>query len=856
MSSESESERISEGGSLWQVFDAISTSEELFEAFNKLDQPISRKLGLIDLITETSAILTFDFSQAFGYFVVEINENDSKDRIDKKNITFEAFKRRIGNFILEKIYNQGEYEKTVKEFIEDNWKLREKKDISGKKGSSRENSESEEENNRKNIESSGSERRDSDRKSSGSEIRDSDRKSRKSSESEIRDSDRKSRKSSASEIRESDRKSRKSSKSASEEQENNKSKLKEIKKSETLSQKKPLIASKIQRSTTNIVKKPDTKMKLEKKNSKISEISDSSKGRSSSGSKKSKHSPKNSDNFGFGLAKAAIKEIRNEINSKKKSNSSSSSSEKRKKSSISESEPKFQKGTTEMIFEELANSVAKPKIQWFTSQIKNREDTFQELFFSSNSGKDFVLSKDIILAFNTTAEELKLEIHDHHREIFRNLTETLHPAKVIAKAGKKMKTVFPRINFTEFAELMNLWGEKYSKEQAKVPGEVIKTIKEYQELETEYLDFSELKSILSVLTTSLSKCLAKHSENHKEQVNLKEKYKKNLEDIFQFYARVQRIQGNDDTFDAMEANNTNLTIGKFLKFCADFNILLNKGDEKRALSKEILTSIFKKTANNTRLMSEQQFIEVIDKVSEIFYSPDLDKQFSTTYAYLPLSEKRELLYKHLGIHDFNIYHHKKKAFGIAFSPEKYSRVPLNDSSHQYKFKINEKSQKKLELWKQSKMARATPPLLKPIPEISKNSNPVMKKSSKILPTNGYALRLKAKKGVFADKKEDRSEIYDEQSEPTAKRIEENKEIKDHHESQTKVITMQALNNLKYKDIDDEYGLKDLISEESDEFFDKLYGIEPKLQGIMKMHDEKLARGQKVIEKSKYALKNQ
>lgn len=793
----------------------ILTSEELAEAFNKLDQPISKKSGLIDLITETSTILTFDFTQAFGYFADETNENDPKDSIDKKNITFAAFKRRIGNFVLEKIYNQGEYEKTIKEFIEDNWKQRENKKLNEKKNSSRENSESEAEKDRKNIKSSGSEKSNSDRKS------------------------------------------RNNSKSASEEPENDESKIKLLKKSETLSQKKPLLKSQIQRSTTTMLKKPNVGMKLEKKNSKISEISDSSRGRSSSGSKKSKHSPKNPDVFGFGIAKAAIKEIRNEINtSKKKISSSSSSSEKLKRSSSSESESKAQKGISEMIFEELTNSAVKPKTQWFTSQIKGREDTFKELYSSSNSGKDFVLSKDLIIAFNATTEELKLEIHDHHKEIFKNLSETLHPAKVVAQAGKKMKTVFPKINFSEFTELMNLWGEKYSKEQTKVAGEVIKTIKEYQELETAYLDFSELKSAISILTASLSKCLARHSENHKEQVSLKEKYKKNLEDIFQFYARVQRIQGNDDTFDAMEANNTNLTIGKFLKFCADFNILLNKGEEKRALSKEMLMSIFKRTANNTRLMSEPQFIEAIDKISEVFYSPDLDKQFSTIHAYLPVSEKRELLFKHLGIHDFNIYHHKKKAFGSAFSPEKYSRVPLNDSSHQYKFKINEKSQKKLEMWKQSKIARATPPLLKPIPEASKNSNLIMKKSSKILHTNGYALRLKAKKGVFADKREDKSEVYEDQSEPTAKKIEENKEIKDNRESQTKVITMQALNNLKYKDIDDEFGLKDLINEESDEFFDKLYGIEPKLQGIMKMHDEKLARGQKVIEKNKYAHKNQ
>ena len=80
---------------------------------------------------------------------------------------------------------------------------------------------------------------------------------------------------------------------------------------------------------------------------------------------------------------------------------------------------------------------------------------------------------------------------------------------------------------------------------------------------------------------------------------------------------------------------------------------------------------------------------------------------------------------------------------------------------------------------------------------------------------------------------------------------EEEEVNDYGPPQARVITIQALNNMRYHEFDDELTVRDLIMDDDDEFFDRLYGIEPKLQGIMKMHDEKLARAQKVVEKNKF-----
>ena len=43
-------------------------------------------------------------------------------------------------------------------------------------------------------------------------------------------------------------------------------------------------------------------------------------------------------------------------------------------------------------------------------------------------------------------------------------------------------------------------------------------------------------------------------------------------------------------------------------------------------------------------------------------------------------------------------------------------------------------------------------------------------------------------------------------------------------------------------------MKDLISDDPDEYFNNLYKVEPKLEKIMKMHEQKIAKGQKVVSK--------
>ena len=104
---------------MWNIYNQIQKSDDIADIYNDFDQPISKKSGLADLITETGQNLNYDLDGAFDYFTFESNPNDAKDKINLKVITFEAYKRRLGNFILQQIMLNGNYDKTLKEFIRD-----------------------------------------------------------------------------------------------------------------------------------------------------------------------------------------------------------------------------------------------------------------------------------------------------------------------------------------------------------------------------------------------------------------------------------------------------------------------------------------------------------------------------------------------------------------------------------------------------------------------------------------------------------------------------------------------------------------------------------------------------------------
>lgn len=865
MSSESESENKpasnqSTSKALWKVHSQLTKGQECLGIFNRYPQPITTKSGLKDLITETETSLGYTIPNAYSRFKQTINPNDPKDKLNLNKINFKAFIRRMGNLVLEEIYKAKDYDKTLVEFILDvNGEENKEPDI---ESSSNEKSEKESDSDmsfhelskvgesvrkdlengfdvseisegkrKNNSESEDSEKNRSRSNSSKNSIYKSKtfKKSEKSERSEKSFSSNKSKRSIQSK-KSNSRKSSNSSKSDNEEKSLEKSFqkppeskppiVKTIKKPAPAQEKNPTIpkdSSGILPKSRKVASKVPTKPPISSSVSNIKKRPDSSSSSSSS--------PSKSSLFNLNLSEQAIKEVRQGLSNKPKKS------------------PKAQKPDSfSSIF--LTNiSIENAKKAWFSLQIKGKEIEFKKLFVLNS--KEYLTPKDLPIVFESSLLKLSISPHKHHKDWFKSIVDAFHPVKKVQKLGSKSKILSPKISFMDFIEIMNVWGEKFIKEQDTVIGNLVNSISQYKELSESHPSFPDLQTKTQVLSIKLQKTLENYLKTHKDHSILIEKYKKTLEDLFQFYTRVQRIQGTGDTFEEMEANNTNLSLPKFLKFCSDFDLVLAKGEEKRGLIKEDFINIFKKTANNTRLMSQAQFIEALDKITEILYTPELDKLLGTDLALKDMDEKRELLFKHLELDKFSKYHSKKKAFGIAFSPEKYSRIPQTESSQQYKFKISEENLKKLEHWKKTKNNRDSPQLLNPIKEVSKAPQVVIKKtSSKKLPVSGYAQKSKIKKPSI--KVEEKAESFEESSEIHSEKGEQ-------ESSSARIITIKALNSLKYHDLDSEFSLKDLITEDSDEFFDKLYGIEPNLQKIMKMHDEKLARGQKVVEKNKYRL---
>lgn len=798
-----------------------------------------------------------------------------------KQITFNAFRKRLANLILEEIYNSGNYDKTLAEFIFDVRGDEESNSSFGSESSSQSWSDKSEDHEfekkiSKDFDISEIKHVDKERSSSESSRRSLSGSSRNSEKREVvieksLDSPLNASKNSSVGVKAN-------GKGKGNEKEIGNEKGKEIGKEKALkaqkedaktskpplnkSQTKPIPTKKLNNSTnesnssiqnpSKSIKNSQGKVKLndsnaDSSNSRQNKISESSSSRRSSRSSSPTPTSTQKSKLSMKASEKAIKEVRQELSQDVSNNNSSS-----------DPLSSFLLGGI---------SIENSKKTWFSNEIRGKEAEFKLLFSSLNEGKDFLTPKIMQDAFEKSLKKLKVQPHEHHQVWFKGIHETLHPTKVIQKLGSKPKVEIPKISFVDFIEIMNLWGEKYLKEQGTVIGELIRTIDSYKENLENCKEFEALSSKMQETVAKLEVLLKKYLQSHSSDDSLEEKFKKNLEDVFQFYTKVQKIQGTDDTFEALEASNTTLNLGSFLKFCADFNILISKGEEKRGLSKEVLTSIFKKTANNTRLMSFPQFLESINKVSEVFYTPELDKQLNTNLAYLSLPEKRDMLYKQIDLDQFSKYNSKKKAFGIAFSPEKYSRIPHTESSHKYKFKLSEEDSKRLEEWKKTKNARESPLPLKPIKELAKvimkeakanqkevnkeikgiqkepnkYSHPVIRKSVKNLPSSGYAQRSKMKKQQPEAKVEDKDQYVEEE------------EVIDDGPPQARVITIQALNNMRYHEFDDELTVRDLIMDDDDEFFDRLYGIEPKLQGIMKMHDEKLARAQKVVEKNKFRV---
>jgi len=240
-----------------------------------------------------------------------------------------------------------------------------------------------------------------------------------------------------------------------------------------------------------------------------------------------------------------------------------------------------------------------------------------------------------------------------------------------------------------------------------------------------------------------------------------------------------------------------------LKFLTDFNIIGKQEERARYLNKNHAIAIFKKLANNSRLMSESQFIDSLDKIADLYYNKEYDTIYNTSVSSKTLLEKRDLFYRFLELDNRNAYLTKAKGFRIAFSHEKGgARISESDTSKRYIFRMSPIKKQKLEEWRKMKQSKSAPHSnvkLTPQPQKPLNETKIA------IPASGYARRRRAQRIV---KGEEIPYQFKEESIP--------QQLKSQ-----KVLTIQEINGMDYGEIDEQGDLTDLITDEKDEYLDQL-----------------------------------
>ena len=824
--------RIEKLDKLWKVYNRINSGDEIEELYNTYPS-ISLASGLREILNQIQIQFDCKIDESVNYFTLSKNKAYEKDIINVQNIELKPLILRLGNFILENIFKIEKPNKALNDFISeirlqkpDTLKEEESNTIS--ESINKENNEIKQKISLKlPISKKNTERSNKRNEKTGNKSLDS------SSSSMI-----------SSGISNSSPRNRKK---PYEKHESIKEKLNKA--NEIKEKNNELISLQLNKAKDRINESNELQLNkskdIEDKNNDLTEFQLNKLKEVQNENNKAHNNIENKqllNNLDYNILKSDNKiddDLKHSDNSALGNISKQVLDEFRenKVGKLEDDRLKHRKSYSESASSEsFTSEIALP---WSEKLFQEHESKIRNIFseFEKNHGK--IKISEITKLFISVANELKLQANDHSISLFIKIIEKLHGLNSVSEISLKKKSKYYWINFQEFSIVLKIWGHQYNEDQEKVTGKLIITIRELENNIRKCKNIPEIAKILISLKISLEYTLSNYLSSHKEDNTLiKDNIKKNLEEIFLFYSKAQKIQGASDTFEALENNNSIWSLGKFLKFCTDFKIFQLKVIE-RGLTKEQLSMIFKKTATNARLMTEPQLIEALDKISESFYSIFFDKLLHTSYAYLPLNEKRQLLYKNLGLFKANSYYSRVKAFAIPHTPKDQIRIPRSVLSHKYDYKMPESLSKQINHWKEQKIkiANLTPTIIRSNLALNHRKNAKIRKSTNDLPvTNkGYARRLKRKPLEMTDNV---SSIL--------------KEEESHQVSNlTNIVTIQGLNDLDYQDFDDEIDLNDLITnekDEQDEFFDKLYKIDYKLQGIMKMHEDKLARGQKVLDK--------
>lgn len=319
-------------------------------------------------------------------------------------------------------------------------------------------------------------------------------------------------------------------------------------------------------------------------------------------------------------------------------------------------------------------------------------------------------------------------------------------SRIDAGFGAKNSAV---VEFESFGKLMKEWGSYFNLMRKSLKGKIVKTFHVFDDLKVENEEVLKLKVILDGLTDGLALVIKNCQVPHKA---LAPDVQKNLEETFLFYGKAQKIQGAENTFEGLELSNSTWNMGKFLKFCQDFNIQSQKSSKKPAagLSLSQLQSIFHKTSKNSIKMEFSHFLDSLHQISESLFPSQLENSATEP------NEKFSKLISFLSLDNANSFHKKLIGFNKPHSPESHCRIPkmtIRKSSCGYH--LPESFIKNIEDWKNKKYQQhnLTPNMfeskIKPGFVLNYKELPVSKKFRQIRnsseDTNGVGYAFKARR---------------------------------------------------------------------------------------------------------------
>mmetsp|Transcript_38430 Transcript_38430/g.58516 ORF Transcript_38430/g.58516 Transcript_38430/m.58516 type:complete len:96 (-) Transcript_38430:167-454(-) len=80
-----------------------------------------------------------------------------------------------------------------------------------------------------------------------------------------------------------------------------------------------------------------------------------------------------------------------------------------------------------------------------------------------------------------------------------------------------------------------------------------------------------------------------------------------LKAIFDFYSKQQMLLGKMPTFDQIEKNSHQMSLGEFNKFCADFGLLHSFVDIPTVVVKQCYANTFRSVADNRKEIDFDKF---------------------------------------------------------------------------------------------------------------------------------------------------------------------------------------------------------------------------------------------------------